>query len=504
MPPARFRRIALAGCTLLGACNDTRDLAPASPDTPWQFQPSKEAPAAPAPAAVGARRFTVPENTAVQLPSPADIDPNHTYSLVELIDIAQRRNPATRVAWEQARQAAINVGIARAAYLPALTASAVAGWEHFVLPFPSNLVPQGFIIFNAQEAIPQLAVNYLLFDFGGRAAGVEAAGQLSIAGNVAFTAAHQQLIFNVARAYFTLDGADAAVRAARQGLADAKVVQQSAEALFGRGLNTIVDVQLARRATAQAQYDLAQADTAQHDAMYTLLAAMDLPPTTKLRVADASARPLPPRTVRTVEDVLSEALRQRPDLLADVAKLRATDAEIAAARSALAPKVALSANVQGNLGRLSVNNSPFFSVDKPQGAALLKFEWPLYEGGLLQNKLSLAQSKREEAAAALQERTDQALREVALAYDQVDTVLQQYDAAIALQSASEAAFHSASDSYAQGVGTFTDATSAQTGLATARAAVARAHAQSLINAAALAFATGELTSSTDFAAPTPR
>ena len=51
MPPARFRRIALAGCALLGACNDTRDLAPASPDTPWQFEPSKEAPAPPAPAA---------------------------------------------------------------------------------------------------------------------------------------------------------------------------------------------------------------------------------------------------------------------------------------------------------------------------------------------------------------------------------------------------------------------------------------------------------------------
>src|SRR5207248_1666493 len=255
----RFRRIALAGCALLGACNDTRDLAPASPETPWQFEPSKEAPATPAPAAA-ARRFTVPENTAVQLPSPADIHPNQVYSLVELLD------------------------------------------------------------------------------FGGRAAAVEAAGQLSIAGNVAFTAAHQQLIFNVARAYFTLDGAAAAVRAAQQALADAKVVQQSAEALFGRGLDTIVDVQLARRGTAQAQYDLAQADTAQHDAMYTLLAAMDLPPTTKLRVADASERPLPQRTARAVDDVLGEALRQRPDLLADVAKLRATDAEIVTARSALAPK----------------------------------------------------------------------------------------------------------------------------------------------------------------------
>jgi hypothetical protein len=34
--------------------------------------------------------------------------------------------------------------------------------------------------------------------------------------------------------------------------------------------------------------------------------------------------------------------------------------------------------------------------------------------------------------------------------------------------------------------------------------VARAHTQSLINAAALAFATGELTSSTDFATATPQ
>src|SRR5215472_15891498 len=187
----------------------------------------------------------------------------------------------------------------------ALTASAIVGQEHVVFPFPSNLVPQGFIVFNAQEVYPQLTVKYLLFDFGGRAAAVEAAGQLSIAGNVAFTAAHQLLIFNVARAYFTLDGVDAALRAAQQGLADAKVVQQSAESLFARGLDTIVDVQLARRATAQAQYDLAQANTAQHDAMYTLLAAMDLPPTTKLRVAGASERPLPPRTARAVDDVLS-------------------------------------------------------------------------------------------------------------------------------------------------------------------------------------------------------
>jgi outer membrane protein TolC len=461
-------------------------------------------PAPAASAAAASRQFTVPTNTEVHLPSPADIESGHVYSLVELIDIAQRRNPTTRVAWEQARQAAINVGIARAAYLPALTVSALGGYQHVVVPFPANLAPQGIITFNAQEVFPQLTVRYLLFDFGGRAAAVDAASQLSIAGNAAFTGAHQQLIFNVARAYFTLDGAAAAVRGAEQALADAQVVQRSAEALSGRGLATVVNVELARRDTAQARYDLAQANAAEHDAMYTLLAAMDLPPTTKLHVAGASTRPLPPHTERTVDELLSEALRRRPDLLADVAKLRATDANITAARSALGPKLEVSGNVQGNIGRLSVEGSPYLGVRAPQGALLLNLEWPLYEGGLLQNKLRLAESQRAAAADELKGLTDQALREVALAYDQVETGLQQYDAAIALQRASETAFRSASDSYAQGVGTFTDAASAQTGLASARVAVARAHAQSLINAAALAFATGELTSSKDFATATSR
>ena len=363
----RLRCALAAGCALLNACNDTSDLAPASPDSPWQVQQTEGVPAPPVSAGAAPKRFTAPTNTAVHLPSAADVDPSHVYSLVELIDIAQSRNPATRVAWEQARQAAINVGIARSAYLPALTASVLGGYQHAVAPIPSNLVPQGFITFNVQEVYPQLAVDYLLFDFGGRAAAVEAAKQLSIAGNAGFTATHQQVIFNVARAYFMLDGATAAVRAARQALADAQVVQRSAEALSGRGLATVVNVQIAQRETAQAQFDLAQANAAQHDAMYTLLAAMDLPPTTKLQIADASARPLPSRTERTVDDVLGAALRNRPDLLADVAKLRATDANITAARSAAAPKIGLYGNVQGNIGQVSVDGTPYLGVKEPQG-----------------------------------------------------------------------------------------------------------------------------------------
>ena len=87
------------------------------------------------------------------------------------------------------------------------------------------------------------------------------------------------------------------------------------------------------------------------------------------------------------------------------------------------------------------------------------------------------------------------MREIALTYDEVQTGLSQYDAARALESAAQTSYDSASDAFAHGVGTLTDAVNAATALAASRASVAKAHSQALINAAGLAFATGELTSS---------
>jgi outer membrane protein TolC len=377
-----------------------------------------------------------------------------------------------------------------------IAVSALVGDEYLQFPFPSNLVSKGYISANIQEAVPQLSIGYLLFDFGGRKATLEEAHQSSIAANASFTAAHQQLMFNVARAYFTLDAAGAAVDAAQQALTDAQVLQQAAEAQFGRGLATSVSVQIARRGTAQARFDLSQANSARQSAMYSLLEAIDLPPTTKLRVASAAERPLPPSSSRTVEDALNEALLRRPDLAAAVAKLRAADAKVAAVRAEAAPKIGLKMAVLGNFSQISTDGGPYLGVGRPAGYGLLTLTWTLYDGGLLQDKRRQAQSQREQAADELKAKTDQALRDVALAYDQVETGLEQYNAAIALQKASEEAFHSAKDSFALGVGSLNDAVTSQTALSQARASVAQAHAQSLVNAAELAFATGLLTSST--------
>ena len=64
------------------------------------------------------------------------INPRKIYGLAELIDIAERNNPETRVAWERARQAAAAVGLSESAYYPFLVASAAAGYDRAFIPFP--------------------------------------------------------------------------------------------------------------------------------------------------------------------------------------------------------------------------------------------------------------------------------------------------------------------------------------------------------------------------------
>ena len=64
------------------------------------------------------------------------INPRKIYNLAELIDIAERNNPETRVAWERARQAAAAVGLSESAYYPFLAASAAAGYDRAFIPFP--------------------------------------------------------------------------------------------------------------------------------------------------------------------------------------------------------------------------------------------------------------------------------------------------------------------------------------------------------------------------------
>lgn len=127
----------------------------------------------------------------------AEIDPEKVYDLPELIDIAERSHPETRVAWEQARQAAGALGLSKSAYYPYLAASAAAGFQHAPGVFVTEVASGNEIAENAA-----VTAEWLLFDFGERKAATAQAREKLMMANVSFNATHQQIVFGVIQRFY--------------------------------------------------------------------------------------------------------------------------------------------------------------------------------------------------------------------------------------------------------------------------------------------------------------
>lgn len=417
-------------------------------------------------------------------------DPGHAYSLPELIDLAQRSNPDTRIAWEQARQAALAVGLIEASYLPDLSAEVLGGFQHTPVPIPKSLQASGYFTLDTQELLPGLMVRWLLFDFGRREAAAEAASQTATALHVAFTGSHQKLIYEVSKAYFAIDAERAQRRVTEAALKNAEILEEAVSARRTRGLATVPEVAEAKRSVAKARYDLAEANMADNDVFHNLLETMGLSPTLKLSLADSGGRMLPKADDRTLDEVLQKALARRPDIVAALAKLRAAGAGIAEAEAAYRPSIALEGTVNENIGMITVNDRTY-RVNEPAGGVLFRLKLPLFDGGMRDTSLAIARSKQREAQEELAKRQDEAVRQIARTRDALTAALASHDAAVALEAAAALAAEAALQAYRHGVGTFTDASSAETERVKAEAALAHAYATALSTAAALAFATGE-------------
>ena len=119
------------------------------------------------------------------------IDPKHSYSLAELIDIAEHNNPGTRIAWEHAKQRADELGIERSAYYPVLAGIATFAALRTVVPVPKALVPAGYITADVRLVQPEVTLQYVLFDSGKRKARVDAATAQTLAAGANFMGANQ-------------------------------------------------------------------------------------------------------------------------------------------------------------------------------------------------------------------------------------------------------------------------------------------------------------------------
>jgi outer membrane protein len=454
---------------LLGVRITRAQSAPISPDHPWN-------------GATGMR--SSPPRPAPNL-APNPLKP---YTLAELIDLAEQHNPETRVAWENAKTRAADLGIAKASLYPTLAAAALAQSVR------DNILFAPFFYRQTTETFsPIFLLDYTIFDFGRRSQEVAASRSNLVAANFLFNDTHRKIIFQVMEAYYRLLNRKGQEIAAEANLKNAQTVQEAAEARLKEGLATLPDVLEARSATAQADYDLQAAIGATEIAHGDLATALGISPTYPFQVESIQDLTIPDGLTETVESAIDHALSQRPDLMQRVAELRASESEVKAARTAYLPTLSISGGAGEARTYGQQNQLPgVYSQTQETWSAILSLTWTLFDGFARANRLAKATAEQKQAAAAVEAIRDQVENDVWSAYSTARTSLRQQKAAAALLAATTESYNAALQSYNYGVRSQIDVVSAQRALAAARTEDVSARTQVLTGIAALAYQTGDL------------
>ena len=513
-----FALAILAAASLTGCATSSLDMAPDSPDRPWQPQTDAAGAIVPGPAAgssasanstnpatstISPHGYPLPANPALAaVPPPPALEQAHAYGLPELIDLAESANPLTRIAWNDARNVALAAGIAKTAYLPQLSVAAMGQYAG-VHGSNSSVFGDSSATATGHGMTSVLSLQWLLFDFGGRAARVEAASQASVMANIGFTAVHQQVIFDVSIAFYAYQAAHARIVTTRQGLDNAEAILAAAQSRYKHGVGTVIEVAQANQNRAQAKLALVQAQGADSNSYLALISAMGISPLSKPLIAEMPAHTLPAPTSDSIERIVSSAIARRPDVLSAYAAERVNLAKVKAAESDFMPKVFVSANGAYNTGSSSISAVPAIGQQLPTvnlsggrygGSVIVGVTIPLYDGGLRSAVLAQARNDADSASTRLTRSREEAVRQIVTAQNTLQTTLAAQAAAKELLAAAQTTYDAAFDAYRHGVGSVTDALLAQNQLLAAKNADADSYSGALSAAAALALATGSVES----------
>ena len=394
-----------------------------------------------------------------------DSVPVGPLALPDLVDLALCRNPATAAAWASVRSAAAGVGIARAANLPTATVSVGPTLSRTDF-FRNESFTTGGQTFSSTSngtdlgATAGLALDYLIFDFGGRRARIDGARASQAAALANFADTAQGVALDTVTAFNAVVANRASVTAARASIEFAQSSFDTARAREVAGVATPSDRLQARSSLAQAELTLTQAEGNLRTSQGQLSTVVSLPPSTRLDLAPPPALPATARLTGDVDALIAEAERLRPDILSQRAQLDAAAAQVRVAKSDLRPSV--SANANNNVSVLGGSN------DRNSSSVGVSLNVPIFNGGARRFAVTQAEAERDRAAAIAEQIRQQAGLDVFTQHTALDTAIRSLATARVLVESSTAAADIAQGRYRAGVGTFTDLLNAQSQLASAR------------------------------------
>ena len=397
-------------------------------------------------------------------PAPAPALPSdalHFDSLAALTDHALRSRADSRAAWLGIQAEAARLDAATAANWPTLT-----GQFSFIRS--QALSSSGASVPVLHRYGPSLSLAYVLYDFGARAAGIDAERYQLIATLLAGNRTLQDIVSEVESAYYALVAARAGRDALVEQVASLQAGLDAVEIRLRSGQASRADALRARAALAEAQLARAASERDVAKAEAALKQAAGIAQTQTLALDWKSAVPPALDAVILLSDLLAEAERQRPDLQALRAAAAGAQREADNARAARWPTLALAAS-SGRTFFLEDDRTP--STTYSVG---LNVSVPLFDGGRLADQARAARRDAERSAALADAQRDtvalevtQAWQDARYAQDARAGIQVQFDSATESERAAEAR-------YKAGVGSLLEWLTAQADLARARQAQAQA------------------------------
>jgi outer membrane protein len=376
-------------------------------------------------------------------------------TLPEVVDLALRNSPATRLSWAQARAAADAYGSTEGRLYPTLSAGLSV--NHSLA-----LATPGRPPIERSQYGPSLTLAYTVLDFGGRSGSIDVTRQTAIAFDLSHNATVENTILQVEAAAFGYLSTRSQLAAQRVAVELATAALDAASERHRVGLATIADVLQAQTARSQAELQLETLEGALQVARGSLAVAMGVPANSPFDIPEVPATDSVHFVSESVDSLLDLAVRSRPELASARAEASAASSQIRVARSGYLPALAIGATGANNGSNVSTFSGRTYSIN-------LGVQMPVFTGFSNQYDVAAASEQYQAALARAETTKQQIIQQVFSAYYTLRTSTDRVRTAADLLASAIQSETVARERYREGVGSIVDLLVAQSALANARA-----------------------------------
>lgn len=379
-----------------------------------------------------------------------------SLTLTDLISIGICNNPKLNQDYMSVKTAEADLGQAKSEYLPTINGTASADTAYEKEQKERSLKNDPYS--------GNLALQWLLYDFGGRSARNNRTRAYLETAQFSYNASLQDIVFSISGAYYNLLGSEEVLKSTKMTEESLKKSYEESKRRFELGLVSASDKLLAETSYQQSRLAVTRAENDVKINTGNLASLLNISPDIvfNLMRPKRTKEEIDLDTNKKVTELIDLALLARPEVKGSKSNLEATKQNIEAAKAAALPSISATSGVD-------YRDDWKYSNPYQYGASAgVKMSVPLFTGFSDSYKISKAKYQYTQAESKVSETQDTVRNEVWSAYQDYTTAVSSYEISKTVLKSAQENQRVAFAMYKVGKGSILNLLTAESQLATAR------------------------------------